>query len=616
MPDSKTRSRFTWPKTPFIALAAWTLAITTMAPSAAVACDATVSADGGASALQAAIDAAGLGQEVCVTPGTSGQLTLSGSALVIAQDLILTGPGSDLLTIDAAGLSRILDIGASTTVGDVRVSGFTLVNGTAIHDGNNGNCGTGGSIRVQTAGGTTGAVFEDLIIENSECEAIRIQIGSSTLRRSVIRNTNPGPGLVIASGSGTHRIVESALVDNISTLGGGGIVNGGSGVLSLVNSTVSGNQARFGGGIWTPGSNLRVFNSTITNNLATDPNTAGAGGGIGASPTTSAGTVQLHNSIVGGNADSFGASDCGGQANTPAQVYQAGDFNLFETGGGCTTQTTDTEVAAVAAQIGALTDNGGPAPTHALVAGSAASDAGAASCADDLAALQSDQRGAARPVGSACDIGAHEAGPPVANVAPLAHDFGSVEVGDSEMTLVTLSNDGNDTLTLANLSLSGSNRFAGSLPSTPFTLHFDETADVELTFTPTASGVETGTLSVDSDGSTLPVEVALSGEGVSSDPVQQLQDLLDFVDASLLDGSLFGVGPGNSSAKRPKAFRNKIAAAGDLLGAGLIDDACEQLLDVRNRADDDRRPPDFVGGPAASDVIDRVDALRTDLGCS
>jgi hypothetical protein len=48
-----------------------------------------------------------------------------------------------------------------------------------------------------------------------------------------------------------------------------------------------------------------------------------------------------------------------------------------------------------------LSDNGGPTQTHALLAGSPAIDAGA-SCPT------SDQRGAPRPQGGACDIGAYE----------------------------------------------------------------------------------------------------------------------------------------------------------------------------------------------------------------
>jgi hypothetical protein len=53
--------------------------------------------------------------------------------------------------------------------------------------------------------------------------------------------------------------------------------------------------------------------------------------------------------------------------------------------------------------FGALASNGGPTQTHALLAGSAAIDT-----APTCAGLTTDQRGTARPQGSACDVGAFE----------------------------------------------------------------------------------------------------------------------------------------------------------------------------------------------------------------
>jgi hypothetical protein len=53
-------------------------------------------------------------------------------------------------------------------------------------------------------------------------------------------------------------------------------------------------------------------------------------------------------------------------------------------------------------KLGPLADNGGPTPTHALI-GSPAIDA-----ADSSSCPSTDQRGAPRPSGLACDIGAYE----------------------------------------------------------------------------------------------------------------------------------------------------------------------------------------------------------------
>lgn len=73
----------------------------------------------------------------------------------------------------------------------------------------------------------------------------------------------------------------------------------------------------------------------------------------------------------------------------------------------------------VPANLGPLADNGGPTPTHALLAGSAAIDAGQACILDRSCAsenldfdLFTDQRGLVRSGGSGVDIGAFEISTP------------------------------------------------------------------------------------------------------------------------------------------------------------------------------------------------------------
>ena len=56
--------------------------------------------------------------------------------------------------------------------------------------------------------------------------------------------------------------------------------------------------------------------------------------------------------------------------------------------------------------LGPLAANGGPTLTHALEPGSVAIDA-AGNCVTDFG-ISTDQRGVARPQGTACDIGAYE----------------------------------------------------------------------------------------------------------------------------------------------------------------------------------------------------------------
>src|SRR5262249_17036087 len=92
-----------------------------------------------------------------------------------------------------------------------------------------------------------------------------------------------------------------------------------------------------------------------------------------------------------------------------------GTKNLVTSAGAGVTLPGDT--LSIDPQLLPLTDNGGPAPTHALARGSPARDAGA-----NPAGLHTDQRGSGYPrvVGAAADIRAVEMGtaPPTVVAAP------------------------------------------------------------------------------------------------------------------------------------------------------------------------------------------------------
>jgi len=117
----------------------------------------------------------------------------------------------------------------------------------------------------------------------------------------------------------------------------------------------------------------------------------------------------LRNSIVAGNLDRNGIDylDCG------AGVI-SGDYNLVGSGTGCPVGgANDIEVSSSEVFTSVLDVNpglnGGITPTHALLEGSPAINAG--TCTDvDGNAVTEDQRGAPRPVGGACDIGSFELG--------------------------------------------------------------------------------------------------------------------------------------------------------------------------------------------------------------
>ncbi|HEX6304597.1 MAG TPA: choice-of-anchor Q domain-containing protein [Anaerolineales bacterium] len=182
---------------------------------------------------------------------------------------------------------------------------------------------------------------------------------------------------------GSVTIANTTLSENTASNNGGGIYNAGS--LSLTNSTLSGNIATSaGGGLFNNGSSDLNY-VTIANN------SAASGGGI-----ANQNSLFAANSIVANNIPT--ESNCSG-----APLASAG-HNL-ESGNSCSFSL-PSDLINTAPVLGPLVDNGGLTPTHALLLGSPAIDAGiVGACGVDT-----DQRGAGfpRPQGAACDIGAFE----------------------------------------------------------------------------------------------------------------------------------------------------------------------------------------------------------------
>ncbi|QDV83430.1 Calx-beta domain-containing protein [Planctomycetes bacterium TBK1r] len=326
------------------------------------------------------------------TSGAGGGINHSASSkrLVIA-DTIIEGN-----TSNSSG-------GGLTSSGPTEISNTSITNNQAITVG-------GGMYSYITTTTLTNTIIDGNTSVIRSGGGVYQYLGTLNVVDSSIANnqaqgtTSGGLGGGIAVDSGTLLVRGSTIAGNTSVNKGGGIDyadRNGSSSFSVINSTISGNTTNGeGGGISVGEGNLNLTHSTVTANTAP----AGFGSGI-ANDTRSSGRIArsfINSSIVAGNTN----SDIDSINGSPASVVSQ-NFNLIGTGNVSSNfnMSSDTN-GVVAPGLDILADNGGPTPTHALLAGSPAIDGG-----DTFSAEAFDQRGTGFPrlVGSNVDIGSFEA---------------------------------------------------------------------------------------------------------------------------------------------------------------------------------------------------------------
>jgi hypothetical protein len=256
---------------------------------------ATPGADG--ISLREAISAANANSdEDTITFSVTGtiQLTSSGDGhLTISRNLIIQGPGAELLTIRASDDGnndldgfRIFNVNGSGTL-NVTISGLTLTNGDQEEVGDN-NDSFGGAILNA----------ENLTINNS------VITGNNAVHGGAIHN------------SGTLTINDSVLSGNTGQ-DGGAIFN--QGVVNLDGATIQNNQAgNSGGGILNYGGTLTIVDSIITGNNADFDDSEGSGKGGGIASYNSSASISISGSTISGNSGPYyggGIYQAGGTLN-------------------------------------------------------------------------------------------------------------------------------------------------------------------------------------------------------------------------------------------------------------------------------------------------------------
>jgi TIR domain len=417
--------------------------------------------DSGPGSLREAIANAHPNSTITFEKDLQGPIRLT-HEIDIAQSLILSGPGVNVLGISGQSKHRVFRVlnGAVVTI-----LNLTITDGFASNCP--GGCDTPGissdhilSDNDEHAGG---AILNGL---HATLTLINVRVSKSTAGYGAIFNNgtltllgshisaNKTSGL-FNSNQGTLKLEDSVVSSNIGATYGGGINSWGS--ATILTSTISDNTAIYGGGLYTAGNFIvaTLVNSAISNNMATT-----SGGGI-CSPKYGPNLVYTTvyenraGAIGGGIAENAGEG-CGDYASDPYQNYAldlkgsiiagnsalkdpdiAGNVSLnypnliqrLSSGTNvlpCDQNTSQRCVLGkkslfnLSPRLGPLQDNGGPTPTHALLVGSPAIDQIPVDPSDPngicanpynivYPVLISDQRGESRPHGKGCDLGAYEA---------------------------------------------------------------------------------------------------------------------------------------------------------------------------------------------------------------
>ena len=327
---------------------------------------------------------------------TQGQLTITGDISISGDtdgdnraDIVITGDanGDDVTTTDSFG-NVITD--AATNGNTADNSRVFAISGAGTDASLSSLVVTGGVVGGGNGGG--------------------IRVGSNaalTLEHASVAGNSANHGGGIANAFSVLTVRNSTIAGNIAANRGGGIFSDtnttGSQLTTIVNTTISGNSALYGGGIFNFDGRTIVQNTTISGNNATT-----SGGGV-SSWGDDVTFTDVESTIVAGNtAGTAAAADVALHFGVINSFANSPSNNLIGDGNGLFANGVDGNIvgstgALVDPLLGALTNNGGPVETMALLTGSLAIDNGS-----NPAGLPGDARGVFREVGSGADIGAFE----------------------------------------------------------------------------------------------------------------------------------------------------------------------------------------------------------------
>lgn len=375
---------------------------------------------------------------------TISGLTITGGGSYLGGGIANAGENATLDDVVVTGNGAFIGGGvANLYYGNLTVQSSVVTGNGALFGGGIASFYYGGLVSIvdSEVSGNVASIGGGLALETGSA-----QIANSVITGNEAAGDGPGVGGGIAVyGGGEYyggtypadvTISDSTIAANSAVTAGGGIGVIGSVDLRTERTTISGNTAGDGAGIAANLYNggVDVENSTISGNES-----AGLGGGIAVSLYD--GPVLIRHSTIAGNStggtggglhvlygyntriessviadNSAGVADPDvGQTSTDVNIDVT--YSLIETPGAANLNDLGGNIFNQDPQLGPLQDNGGPTETHLPASASPVVNAGDPTFVPPPA---TDQRGFARVVGAAIDMGAVEVNPGVITIAPTA----------------------------------------------------------------------------------------------------------------------------------------------------------------------------------------------------
>jgi HYR domain/FG-GAP-like repeat len=344
----------------------------------------------GPGSLSDAVERVCTGGTITFAPALNGAtLVVSNGPLNLSRGQRILGPGPSRLTLSGVNLRALFAVEGSSNV----LTGLTLTEGTPGIE-NSGELSISNCVLSENRAAPFSTLGLGLASGGAIANSGRLAVDASVFRDNIAFVDNVIDGFTNRQGYGGAILNTGNLTIRNSTFTGnsagtgGAILNFDSGVLTIVNSTFSENFTRdelgffgsHGGAVYNSGVATITHSTVVLNRSAWQ---FGSGGIYNFNQLASPSRAFLLDTIVAGNLDGVGApSDIGGysrvteashvlvgNAATSFGVVHGVNGNIVGNNGAGTmpiTQIINTNLA----------DNGGPTPTHALVAGSAALNAG------------------------------------------------------------------------------------------------------------------------------------------------------------------------------------------------------------------------------------------------